>query len=456
MESLSLNNHSPTPDAAPALLENEESRVLAAETRRIMRSGLLTLSVMFGLFLVWAALAPLAEGVPSMGLVVIDTKRKPVQHLLGGRVDRVLVREGEVVPAHAVLMQLDDKAVRATFESARQDFFTFRATENRIVAEQAEAKEIRFDQELLDAAAKDSQVAAVLDGQRQLLASRRRALRAQLDALANKVAAETARVEGFEEARKSFETQSTLINQELTGLRPLVQEGYAARNQLLELEMNLARAQSGLADAVANARSSSESILEARAQMAAVRGEYSKELDTLLAQVRRDARAAEERYRATSAELEATVIRAPVEGQVVGITAQTKGAVVHPGEKIMDIVPGDESLVIEARVPPPLIDRVKPDQITDVRFTNFSRTPTLMVEGRIKTISSDILMDEQTRSSYYLARIVVTEEGMHKLGGHKLQPGMVAEVVFRTGSRTLLNYMLHPLAKRLASAMVEE
>ena len=421
-----------------------------------MRSGLITLAVMFGLFLVWAALAPLAEGVPSMGLVVIDTKRKPVQHLQGGRVDKVFVKEGDMVKANSVLVQLGDKTSRALMESARQEFFTARAIENRIAAEQSDKTEIVFDAELQEAAAADPQVASVLEAQRQLLVSRRNALRAQLDALTNKIASESARIEGFEEARSSFETQARLVNQELTGLRPLVEQGYAARNQQIELEMNLARAQSGLADASANARSSQKNIEEARSQMAVLRGEYNKELDTLLAQVRRDGRAAEERYRAASSELEASVIRAPVDGQVVGLTAQTKGAVVHPGEKIMDIVPGDESLVIEARIPPPLIDRVRPGQSTDVRFSNFARTPTLVVEGIIKTISTDVLMDEQTKAPYYLARVVVTEEGLHHLGDRKLQAGMVAEVVFRTGSRTLLNYMLHPLTKRLAGAMVEE
>lgn len=444
------------PDANAGLLENEESRALAAETRRIMRSGLLTLAIMFGLFIVWAAMAPLAEGVPSMGTVVIDTKRKPVQHLQGGRVEKVFVKEGDVVKANSVLVQLSDKATRATMESARQEFFIARAIENRIAAEQADKPEISFDRELQEAAAADPQVASVFEAQRQLMASRRRALRAQLEALTNRIAAESARIEGFTEARRSFETQSRLMNEELTGLRPLVEEGYAARNQQLELEMNLARAQSGFADAEANARSSQKNIEEARSQMAVLRGEYNKELDTLLTQVRSEGRAAEERFRAASAELEASVIRAPVDGQVVGLTAQTKGAVVHSGEKIMDIVPGDESLVIEARIPPPLIDRVQPGQSTDVRFSNFARTPTLVVEGIIKTISTDVLIDEQTKAPYYLARVVVTEEGMQKLGDRKLQAGMVAEVVFLTGSRTLLNYMLHPLTKRLASSMVEE
>ena len=438
------------------LRENAESLALARETRRIMRSGLITLAVMFTLFIGWSALAPLAEGVPSLGMVVIDTKRKPVQHLQGGRVDTVLVKEGQVVNAHDVLIRLDNKVATANFESARQEFFSLRASEGRLLAEQSGAAEITFDPELLATAQQDPQIAAQLAVQRQLMKSRRESLKAQTDALNNKIAAETARIKSFEQAQRSSEIQTRLVSEELNALLPMVKEGYASRNQQIELEMNLSRAQSALADAIASARSSQEAVEEARAQISTLRSEYSKEVENTMAQVRRDVRAAEERYRAASGELEATVIRAPVAGQVVGIVAQAKGAVIHPGEKIMDIVPGDEGLLIEAKVPPYLIDRVAPGQPADIRFTNFAHSPTLVVEGRIKTISTDVLADEQSKLTYYLARVQVTEDGLRNLGNRKLQPGMQPEVIFRTGSRTLLNYLLHPLIKRLASSMVEE
>jgi protease secretion system membrane fusion protein len=145
---------------------------------------------------------------------------------------------------------------------------------------------------------------------------------------------------------------------------------------------------------------------------------------------------------------------------VVGLTVQTVGAVIGPGQKIMDIVPEDESLILESRIPPHLIDRVHTGDPVDARFTGFSHSPQLVLEGKIMSISQDVLNDPQPMPgqmpNYYLARVAITPEGIAKLGNRKMQPGMQAEVVIRTGERTLLTYLLHPLIKRVAASMKEE
>ena len=147
---------------------------------------------------------------------------------------------------------------------------------------------------------------------------------------------------------------------------------------------------------------------------------------------------------------------APVAGQVVGLAVQTVGAVVQPGQQIMSIVPPGEPLVLEARVAPHLIDRVHAGLAADVRFASFAHSPQLVVQGEVSSVSGDLLTDTQTNVSYYLARIKLTPEGMKELGSRQLQPGMPAEVVIKTGGRSLLTYLAAPLFKRMAGSMKEE
>ncbi|MCX7169732.1 MAG: HlyD family efflux transporter periplasmic adaptor subunit, partial [Proteobacteria bacterium] len=183
--------------------------------------------------------------------------------------------------------------------------------------------------------------------------------------------------------------------------------------------------------------------------------EYRKEVDTQLSEVRREVQADAEKYKASTQELGRTVIRAPSEGQVLGLTVQSVGAVVGPGQKLMDIVPKNETLLLEAKVPPHLIDKVHAGLEVDVRFSSFAHSPSLVVQGKLESISSDLL-SEQNGSVYYLARISITPEGMKELGNRQMQAGMPAEVVIKTGERTVLTYLLHPLFKRMAASMKEE
>lgn len=182
----------------------------------------------------------------------------------------------------------------------------------------------------------------------------------------------------------------------------------------------------------------------------------------MLADVRREALAGMEKFRAVGDELKRTEVLAPVDGQVVGLSVQTVGAVIQAGQKLMDIVPGDEPLVIETHIPPQYIDRVSPGGEADVRFSAFAHSPQLVVTGRIDSISRDLVLDPpgtpaaQQTPPYYLARVSVTPEGMKVLGNRVMQPGMSAEVIVKTGSRSLLTYLLYPLVRRLSASLKEE
>ncbi|NTW63363.1 MAG: HlyD family efflux transporter periplasmic adaptor subunit [Chlorobiaceae bacterium] len=388
--------------------EREEKRTIVTEevgkgrnegyrdTGSTVRLGIWILLVGFGGFLLWAAFAPLDEGVPCQGIVSIATKRKVVEHLRGGTVEKVQVGEGQIVQEGEVLMTLDSQTARARYDEIHQHYLGTRATADRLLAEMSGAGSIVFHHDLL--ADPDRTLAEQnMRTQRQLFLSRQVTLR--------------------------------ILNEQLSGIAALVEEGYAPLSQQRELELKIAELKSTTA--------------------------------SQLAQVQLEVEADAEKTRALAEELADTELRSPASGQVVGLQVQTVGAVIQPGQKIMDIVPLNEELLIDARVAPHLIDSIRKGLPVDVSFSSFAHAPQLVVQGVVASLSKDIVTDPQTNpsmpgSSYYLARIAVTPDGLNSLGNRQMQPGMPVQVVIKTGERSLLTYLVDPLLKRIAVSMKEE
>ena len=250
--------------------------------------------------------------------------------------------------------------------------------------------------------------------------------------------------------------QLRLINEELGQLRGLVKEGYAPRNRQLEMERMVSDSNSAIADLQGNTVRALRTIGELRQRALSRKQEHRKEVETQLADVSREVLSDNEKLYSVANDLERTEIKAPASGQVVGLAVQTVGGVVQPGQKLMDIVPKGAPLLLEAHVAPHLIDRVHTDLPVDVRFSSFANSPQLVVDGRVVSISADLLTEPQTNVPYYLARVQVTPDGLKHLGKRQLQAGMPVEVIFKTGERSMLTYLLHPLTKRMAASMTEE
>jgi protease secretion system membrane fusion protein len=299
-----------------------------------------------------------------------------VQHLQGGMVEEVLVREGEMVTEGQLLVRLNDSTVRANFEAARQN----------------------------------------------------------LAALRENVIAQNAVLQGLKAAEKNRSDQLGFIEKELNGVRGLVKDGFAPMVQQLQLERQQAEVMTSISDIRTNQQRTEQALLELQHQI----------------------KAAQQRLSAAEQDLARLEIRSSADGQVVGLSIPTMGAVIQPAQRMMDIVPKGQSLTIESRVAPQFIDRVKAGDAVDIRFSAFSNTPQLVIPGRLDSISQDVLTDPVTQMPYYLARATPTPEGMEKLGQRSMQPGMPAEVIIKTGSRTMLNYLLHPLTKRVAASLKEE
>ena len=442
------------PVAVPVTTPAFEDELLHfSDTRAPARLGLWVLGISFGGFLLWVGVAPLDEGVPTQGMVTLDTKRKAVQHPQGGIVNEVLVKEGQFVKKDEPLLRLDNATVKANFEAVRHQYLTLRATEGRLAAEQSGATKISFHPDLLGK--DDPLIKQTIDNQQQLFQSRRQANAADLQAIEESIRGQQASIQGYEGVLKNRNAQQEFIQVDLKGMRDLVKEGYAPRNKLFEMERMAAESMGSIAELQGNIMRSRAAIAEMRMRAIQRTQEYRKEVDTQLIDVRREVQADAEKNKAVSEEMGRTVIRAPTEGQVVGLAVQTVGGVIGSGQRLMDIVPSHEALLLETRISPNMIDRVHPGLEADVRFSSFAHSPSLVVQGKVESVSSDLILEPQ-QAPYYLARVSVTPQGVKELGGRQLQAGMPAEVVIKTGERTVLTYLLHPLMKRMAASMKEE
>jgi protease secretion system membrane fusion protein len=237
----------------------------------------------------------------------------------------------------------------------------------------------------------------------------------------------------------------------------MVKEGYAPRNRQLELERMLAESNASIADLTGNSLRISRQIAELAQRSLARKQEYRKEIESQLAEVTREVQSDAEKFVAVTADLDRMEIKAPAAGQVVGLSVQTVGAVLQPGQRLLDVVPDNQTLLLEAHIPPHLIDKIQQGLLTDVRFNTFAHSPQLVVQGKVMSVSGDLLSDSQNpQIVYFLARVQVTPEGMKTLGTRQMQPGMPAEIVIKTGERSMLTYLLNPLLKRVAASLKEE
>jgi len=281
-----------------------------------------------------------------------------------------------------------------------------------------------------------------------------------LQATDESIAGLKASLMGTEGPLNGRRVQEATIARELASSKELVNAGFMPLQRVRELERTLEETRGAMTDLEANRRRLEQSIAEQITRRDLKIKEFQREVGQQITEVQKEVEAAEERLKASDAELARIDIRSPVSGQVVGLAIQTVGGVVSGSQKLLEIVPKDEGLLIEAKVPPNFIDRVKAGQWVDVRFTTFANTPQLVVQGKLLTISTDAVDASgglaNMPGSYYLGRVVLTDLGQEQLGGRQLQAGMPVEVIIKTGERSVLKYLLHPIIKRMASSMIEE
>ena len=403
----------------------------------------------------WAAVAKLGSAAVAPGMVTVESYRKTIQHLEGGIIKEIRVRDGDTVTEGQVLVRLEDTQPRAQLEIVRSGYLALRALEVRLIAERDNLERIVFPNELVSLQ-DDPRVRETLNGQDRVFKARRDSMQGEIAVLEQRIEQLQAQISGLDALQQSEKQRIDSLNGELQDFRKLLKEGHVDKLRVLDLERSIAALEGDRAEHLADMARAKMQIGETRLQIMQVKKKFLAEVVAELRDVQTKIFDAQERMRALRDTLERTEIRASNEGIVVGLGVHTVGGVISPGTRILDIVPRGEPLVVEAQVQPTDIDKVHPGLTADIRFSAFKARTTPVVEGKVLTVSADRLIDQADKRAYYLARIEVTPEGMAQLHGLQLLPGMPAEVIIKTGERTFLEYLLQPLLDSFARSFKEE
>lgn len=443
-----------TPLEAPMLPQDAPSPDALAH--RSISVGIVLSILLFGVVGLWAALWPLATGAVATGKVVLDTNRKTIQHLEGGIVKEILVREGQIVKTGDVLVRLDATTANARRDVQRSQYISARASEARLIAERDNAASVAFPQELLALDGKDTEVTEQLDTQRRLFTTRRANLKEQMDALQQRINQGTEEISGLRQQVSSASEQLRLLNEEIAMVQSLVNSGNAVRSRLLALQRSAAQISGQRGEATANIGRVNQQMNEARVNLANKKTEYLNQVVSELKDAQVQASNLSEQLRSAEDVAKRIDIVAPLSGQIVGLAVHTVGGVIAPGEKLMDIVPTGDKLVVEAMVNPQDIDTVHEGMKARVRLTAYKQRRIRPVEGTVITVSADRFDDQQSGRAYYTARVEIPAEEIADLKNVELTPGMPAEVLIITGYRTMLSYLLDPIRYGFGRAFREE
>jgi epimerase transport system membrane fusion protein len=425
------------------------------DATRYTRVGWLIILVFFGGFGTWASIAPLNAAVVGDAVVKVEGNRKSVQHIDGGTVREIFVREGDRVQADDVLMLLDDTQIRAEVEILRQQQVQLLATEARLRAELAGDAEIVFPAELT-AAADDPVAGSAMRDQVQEFASRRSAIEGRGAVLEQRIAQYEEQIVGLEAQAAPMAVQLESIAAERASLQELLAKGLTTRTRVLELERRESEFVGRKAELESNIARSREAITELRGEIAQLPKEQSAAITAELRDTRSRLLDVLPKLRTAEVALERTAVRTPYAGKVIDLAVFSVGAVIGRGERLLDIVPDDPSLVVEARVRVEDIADIAPGMLAEVHFTSYKQRVTPLIHGTVSEVSADRLTDERTQVPYYLAQVSVDPTELAASPEIQLYPGMPATVMITTRERTALDYLVGPLAASLERAFREK
>jgi len=426
---------------------------MITRSQRAIRRHLLIGVVLTGLLLaglgVWTFSTELAGAVIASGVVVVDSSVKKVQHPTGGIVGMLKVRDDDHVYEGDVLVRLDETQTKANLAVFTKSLDELYARRVRLEAEKVGASSITFPDELLDRKATDAVVAHLLDDERKLFSLRVNARDGQKAQLKERLAQLDKEVSGLAEQIEAKSEEVTLIEEELKGVLELWKKQLIQITRVTALKRDTARLKGERGQLIASKASTSGKITETELQIIQVDEGARSKVAEELSGVRAKISELSERKIAAEDQLKHIDIRAPQTGRVHQLAVHTVGGVIGPGETIMLIVPDNDKLSIEAKVSPNDIDQIQPDQIANLRFSAFNQRTTPELEGTVSWLSADLTEDQRTGDAYYRVRIAVPESELARLRGLKVIPGMPVETFIQTGSRTVLSYLLKPLADQV-------
>ena len=421
-----------------------------AKTRRL---GFGIIFVVFGIFGTWAAFAPLDSAANAPGVVTVQTYRKTVQHLEGGIVKELLVHDGDTVKKGDPLIVLDDSQVGAEYEMNRSQLVAAKATEARLRAERDGKTTIDFGDAIEPNTTRGQEAQF---SETQIFNARRNSRMGEIAVLQERIGQLNEQIKGLGNMIGTKNNLGKSYVGEIGELRELLAQGFVDKQRMLEQERKLDGLKSEIADHNSTITKTRLQINETQLQIVQLTKDFNSDVAKQLADTQTKVFDLQERTSAYKDRLSRIVIRAPDDGMVIGMTVHTVGGIVRAATPLLDIVPSVSDLIVEVHVLPVDIDRIGVGKTAKIRFSAFNSATTPEIDGVVTQVSADRLTDERTGAPYYLARLRVTEAGQKKLGDRKLVPGMPADALINTGSRTMLQYILQPARNAISESMIEE
>jgi HlyD family type I secretion membrane fusion protein len=408
--------------------------------------GWVTLALFFGVFGIWSFTAPLNGAVVAPAIVKVEGNRKSVQHLDGGIVKKLNVKEGDHVNAGDVLIVLDDNEARANYQVLAQQYKVLHATEVRLTAE------FDGDGEFAPPLNAPTDEKNIWEAQRRQFQSQQAALDGQRRVLQEKIQQLNAQIAGDENQITAFKHESASVHQELSTISPLVEQGLIAGTRRTQLQRTGYGLDGQIAETTADMARSRQAIAEQMQQIAQIENQHMTDVSKELQDTQSKLLDVIPRLADAKAVLERTEIRSPYTGRVVALNVFGVGSVVGKGEKILDIVPDNDGLTIEARIAVDDISDVHPGMRAEVRLTAYKQRITPTIHGNVTDVSADRLTDERTGQPYYNALIQVDQQELSQYPSIQLYPGMPAMVQIPTVHRTAFDYIVGPLTSSFSEA----
>jgi HlyD family type I secretion membrane fusion protein len=426
-----------------------------ANPRKYSWAGYVVLLITFGVLGTWAYFAIIASAVVAPGVVALESDRKVVQHFEGGIVQDILVREADVVEQGDPLIVLDNIQVNSEIAVLEQRKATSEALIARLEAEQTFAEEVSFPEELLNA--EDAHVKSAIEAQRNIFEDRRSIYLSQAEILEFRAEQLNGQAEGYEVQLAALQRRQTLRSELFERMRTGEERGVVESNRLSDMEDEVIQIEASIGTSMSEIAQVKAAAGEARLNILKLKQEYSERANSELKTARSELSEIVEKLTVAEDRMRRTTISAPTTGKVQSLAVTTRGSVIRSGEILMEIVPSDETLLIDAKVAPVDVDNVRPGLETEVRFSAFKAKLSKLVLGEVLSISTDVVTTKNSdEAPYYLARIKVPDENLTDEIREGLTAGMPADVVILTGERSVLQYLLDPLSDAIFTSLREE
>lgn len=424
----------------PEKLHSRGLQPVMVEESDIRRNAAKWFLGFFAVFLAWALWAPIDAGVTVQGSVSVLGNRKAIQHPTGGVVQEIMVQEGAQVQQGQVLLRINPLKSEVEMTGAELQYINLLATESRLKAERDNVGAIKWGDELAKHfKPNDPRVAEAKALQVQLFNSRKSEFHSQVSSL-------NEQIEGLNSVLTSRKVQQRSLGEEMSNTQSLAKNGFVPMAQANQAERQKSDIDSSIASTQAD-------IARAKLQIAQVRSTLLKDVDNQLQELQKNRDAMLSRLDSAKFDRDLAEVRAPVSGSVVGLKVFTEGGVVTSAQVLMEVVPKDETLIVQAKIPASLIDKVRAGMPTDMRFTAFNQATTPVIPGSVKVVGADKEPSSNpNEGDFYMAQVETTKEGLERLSGLKVQPGMPVDVVIKAGERSFMSYLLKPLSDKMARA----